>query len=244
MKTILTTAFIFLFCLCGFAYADCPPGTQTVVNTKTGEVLCFTMPNASPSYVDASEVEMEEEQIAEGIRAAGFTLDFGIGYAVIGAIDFRVMAGYQFPTSADGIAFGLYTNFNGFLPYPYGLTWDISPTVHVFSQSFRVSLGLGFGIFGIHDNDFFSSYDDDYDEDDNDSALQTRFMLKPSIRFDWFLTQNVMIGLNFDMPLYFDKQEYKDYDYDKSSDKYTPKKKTEIEVGPWFTMTVNVGYKF
>ena len=234
---------IFVYCLFVWfclgstsAFAqNCPLGTHPVINPKTNEVLCYLTDDAVRSNTQYSDPDLK---IREAISASGTEISFGLGYGMVGAMDLHLSAGYHFNIpKADCVSFGLYTDFNIRFPYPNSLDWALVPMMHVHGDIFRVSFGLGIGLFSF----FSNNNDDEWDDDDHYKPVS--FQLKPGLRFDWFLSEHVLIGLNTEMPLIFYKYKRERYWVDENNRGHEKTTK-ENRIQPWFNRTFHVGYKF
>lgn len=251
------------------AFADdvCPEGTMKVIQPDTQEVFCIG--NIAPAQTPVSEPEVEEVQenqivedesqpveyeaapiqpyvpkrgpgpgaqnkqieamnrramaeeahkdmIKQYLTKGGLAFDFGLGYAMYAAFHLRFMIGYQFEQKLDGLSFGLYTDLGLNFGEPNSVDWAIVPMFHVNTRIFRFSLGFGAGTFTI-----WSSDKDYYKQ------TGTWFQLKPEVRFDWFLSKRAYMGCGFDTPLVFSMLSG-----------------GVVEVTPWFSMNIHVGFKY
>ncbi len=251
MKTqfiFLISALMLSLCLCSVAFAQtaCPAGMQTVIDPNTNETLCFTKASqANPQIEVPTEVDNESASLTD-IGESGFTFDLGLGYGMIAAMNIRLSAGYQFNIpSADGLSFGLYTDFSLRFPYPDTFDWAVVPMLHVYSGNFRVSFGLGVGLikaFGNYDDFLFD------DEDIDNSNKVVRFTVKPEMRVDWFVDNHVLLGLGIDVPLIIYKERDTDYDYyyNQFGDIISTNKThhSYSRVSPWMSLNFYMGYKF
>ena len=222
-----------VFCISqAFAQYNCPDGTLPVVNMQTGASYCLATvstpePNRSVvnntfhinnTYNNASneqdKVQKYEEalSIKNAMRSSGFELNVGIGYAMVASFDMRLTGGYHFGIdSLDGLSFGLYGEFSGQLGFPMSVAFDVVPMMHVHGESFRVSFGFGLGVFYISNSDELSG--------------NTLFEMRPEIRFDWFLSEHILIGVEASVPLLLLDKSYK-------------------SVEPWFMFDIYFGYRF
>ena len=196
-------------------------------------MICYLPANgASAKSLDSGKSKEDEENdhlIREAIGASGSEITFGIGYGMVGAFDVKAAYEYNFAVpSVDGLSIGLNVDFSFRFPLPNSLDLAAGPIIHVYSEIFRVSLGLGVGFFS-----FLRNKDSDSDFDEGLERNAILFQLKPELRFDWFLSQHVLLGLDFDFPIMFYKHKYED---DKSDGKNYAQ--------PWFSFTLHVGYKF
>lgn len=220
-STCLFAITLFSFSSFAMAQAVCPEGMQLEL-TQNNVQICVPSSNSEQTFPDQTNVPTKKQIAEEILRAPGFELDFGIGYAIVAAFDLRLKLGYEFGIpNANGLNFGLFTDIGLALGYPQTLTWNIIPALFVHGTSFRMGIGLGIGIF-------YDFIDDEESEGIlSDNSLY--FEIKPLISFDWFLSK-IYIGFQFDIPLIFQKD-------DSDSKEYT-------EVQPWYNMDFHIGYKF
>ena len=175
-----------------------------------------------------SSEEKEETSFQTLTMHDGWLLQIGFGYGMIANVDFKLLTGYAFYTGDDVAAFGLYLDADlrpGWLPQ-FSADISLDPTLHVHYKSFRFSLGIGLGIFLI------KLFDDDtvlFDKTLNE--VRVRFILKPTLAFDWFMNENAYFGFGVSMPLIFLTEEG-----DTSGD--------DSIVQPWVNLDLHIGYKF
>jgi hypothetical protein len=197
------------------------------------------MDDASGSKSEDLDREVDE-RISRAVSENGLELNFGLGYGMVGALDLRLALGYHFNLpKSDNVTMGIYTDFSLRFPYPNSLDWAIVPMLHVHGDIFRASFGLGLGVFS-----FFKGDAEDYFDDD-DSVEKVAFQLKPELRFDWFLSEHVLIGLDFDVPLIFYRITVENDSHDLDHYYQGIKNKTkDTRVQPWLSLAFHVGYKF
>lgn len=242
-----------MFLLCSTALAqDCPSGTQKVIIPDTNEALCINLDEQNASVAPTDQNSDDEAALTDqnsdnenvidkhAISSSGPEFNIGMGYGMIAAFDLRLMGGYQFALqNLDGVAFGLYTDFSIRFPLPNSLDWALVPSLIVYGESFRVTFGLGIGVAAFFANHSKNEYDYDFTDDDGYMNKKALFQLKPEMRFDWFLSEHVLLGFNTDVSVFFYEEEKELY-YDTP----TTKKSVEKKAFPWLSLTVHVGYKF
>ncbi len=220
---------------------ECPVGTRLVIDAQTNSAFCLgtainpaseqttnqsnlqndpqVQNSLTPNTIrDTSEYseDLSAQSIKEAIRASGWELNIGIGYAMVASFDMRLTGGYHIGVdSLDGLSFGLYGEFSGQLGFPMSLAFDVVPMMHVHGESFRVSFGFGLGVFYISSSDY--------------SFGTTLFEMRPEIRFDWFLSEHILIGVEASVPLLLaNKNDSRDYRF----------------IEPWFMFDIYFGYRF
>ena len=165
-----------------------------------------------------SNEEAEALSVKNAMEASGWEINIGIGYCMIASFDLRLTGGYHFGVeSLDGLSFGLYGELGGQLGFPMSVTFDVVPMMHVHGESFRVSFGFGLGMF------YFS---DGYE--DEGSQGRALFEMRPEIRFDWFLSEHILIGVEAAVPLLL----------------ITNAVDNHSIADPWFTFDIYFGYRF
>ena len=207
-------AVLFAFTTPAFAENACPAGTQLMVQPNTGESFCIAV---QPQVVqNTSERDTKPEKtIRESIRkksesggpgASGAIIEGGFGYSMLLAMDFHLSTGYHFSALDNGLSFGLYTDLDFAVGYPYLINWSFSPMIHVNGETFRGGLGFGVGLIKgwARNSDDDREYDD---SEDYDSLMRSKplFELKATVRGEWFATEHIFIGFDLGIPLIINK---------------------------------------
>ncbi|MBQ9394569.1 MAG: hypothetical protein IJU23_03500 [Proteobacteria bacterium] len=238
MKTTLTVIIplllgLAMFASTAFAQNVCPEGTSWVFNPERNEGFCTDI-NA---LMRLKNVRIQEQSSIEGnqtgvlkqpltvkeiMRSSGAVLDFGIGYALAAALHIRVEAGYHFNVeSLNGMSFGVYGELSGLIGWPYAIDAAVVPMMHIHGNSFRVSIGYGFGLFHNFDVD------------------KTMFEMKPELRWDWFFASRFVFGIQISVPLILQKRILA-----KASDIHISQKDDVHYIKSWAMFGLNFGCKF
>ncbi len=200
--------------------------TQTLQN----EPPSLTPENTQPviSIVYPTLPQSPDQIIHENAKIPGWSMLFGLGYALLANIQLHVMTGYSFGSNDSDAGFGLYfdADINPGAAPDFEMDLDIMPALHVYHSTFRFTLGMGIGLSVAYDHetlDYF--YNVDYYEDEEGPRTLCTFELKPNISFDWFLTNNAMFGFGLGVPLLISTT------FDNT-------------VMPEFNFDLHIGYKF
>ncbi|MBQ8035738.1 MAG: hypothetical protein IJ268_01980 [Proteobacteria bacterium] len=164
----------------------------------------------------------ESQLIHQGVMRPGWSVQFGLGYGMVDAIDIQLVTGYHFTTGDDVASFGLYLDLD-FRPgnsIDFSMDATVKPTLHVSKGNFRFSLALGLGIFALVDESWS-------EWDGHETAKTIAFALKPGLAFDWFLSENAFMGFSFSVPLIIGSEYF-----------------TDMSVMPWFSLDLHLGYRF
>lgn len=171
----------------------------------------FALDDPSIVYIDPVEYTAEELRESHGIIAeyyeteailrslaeGGFILEGGIGWGVPAALDLRFSMGYMFASPNMESGFSLSLDFYGLIKIPSYISLSIVPAYYFISGSFRMTTGLGFGF--LHYFMHFQTGDPaakdliEHGDDQN-----TFFIIKPTLLFDWFVTEDVFVGIGLE----------------------------------------------
>ena len=203
-----------------FDAADAVPQYNADINNEWIEEDTYTAdlpesgePNAYSDYMSPPSVQnygadnqpsdsQPKTDIHSSMMDSGALLELGIGYGFLAAANIHVASGYQFKLNDTIATFGLYLDMNLKLGQEPVFSMDlaIDPTLHISKGQFRFSLGLGFGIYIVDDQQWlFDAYNDD--QDGHNHSGTAVFEIKPRMSFDWFLSTRSYFGAALDVPM-------------------------------------------
>ena len=180
-----------------------------IIREETADFEEAALDESSIVYIDPVEYTFEELEKADGIieeyqrtestlksiAEGGFTLDGGIGWGIPAALDLRFSMGYMFASPNLESGFSLYLDFYGLIYKPSYISLSLVPAYYFISGSFRMTTGLGIG-FLYYFNHYYNSSAHPIQEHSDDQKIF--FMLKPTLLFDWFVRENVFLGVGME----------------------------------------------